>query len=100
MILSLAAAYLTVERCALAVVPFSERLARMSRNWIHTSAVGITVVLAPLSGCARTLVGPSIPAPTSFPTLTASPAEPVISSGRAGWPILPVDPSVYVDEEG
>lgn len=53
--------------------------------------------------CATSGVAPTspAPAPSPIPAFVIQPStRPTISSGRAGWPILPVDPSIYVDDEG
>jgi len=56
-----------------------------------------------LAACAPLGIGPRARAfsPYSFPDFGADPAtRPTILSGRAGWPIMAVDPSIYVDREG
>jgi len=59
--------------------------------------------LLSLAACARlggARIAPAFVPPT-FPEFARQPdMRPTISSGRAGWPILPVDPSIYVDNEG
>jgi hypothetical protein len=66
-------------------------------------AIGAALLIGSVSGCASRVTGPraspaTLPGP---PVITLTPeAEPVISSGRLGWPILTSDPDVYVDDEG
>lgn len=66
------------------------------------AATAISFVLL-AAACAPAHVLPPSPVTGGPPVqaFTLQPdSQPVISSGRAGWPILPSDPNVYVDAEG
>jgi hypothetical protein len=55
------------------------------------------------AACAPARLPPPSPVPGGAPVqgFTLEPdSQPVVSSGRAGWPILPSDPNIYVDAEG
>jgi hypothetical protein len=63
------------------------------------TAVAILALLGTLSGCATPTRVAAPPAPASGFTLSPG-AQPVVSSGRLGWPVLTSDPNVYADDEG
>lgn len=55
------------------------------------------------TACANLPLGLPMPgpgAPSSSPFSNQPATAPTISSGRAGWPLMTTDPSVYVDAEG
>jgi hypothetical protein len=55
-----------------------------------------------LAACAPSVGahGTTVPAPTALTFVGDPDTQPTILSGRGGWPIIALDPNVYVDDEG
>lgn len=69
-------------------------------NGSGAKVVGVLLFAAACSPAPRNRPVPVAAAPEVVSFALQPDSGPVISSGRAGLPILPVDPNVYVDAEG
>jgi hypothetical protein len=66
----------------------------------RVAKVASVLLFAAACGPVRLDPHTSLPGGPNLESFTLQPSGPVISGGRAGLPILPVDPNIYIDAEG